>query len=192
VLGANLGLIIDALGKTQRLARCIIQCSLMLFSFAGVLYARAGVMAPLQNSLVFFQNLPQADVVIELSKYTRHGESMAMWGWMPEYFVEARLRQATRRNVSNAEIDDGPFRDRFRQVYLNDLQRSAPPVFLDATGPGNFNYDDRKYSFESAFPALADYIHSHYVLASDAGGSRVYVRRDRWSASTEAVRPFKR
>jgi len=103
---------------------------------------------------------------------------------MPNYYVEARLRQATRRNVTNAEMIDSPFIDRFRKVYLDDLKRSAPPVFVDATGPENFCFTKRRYSFEFVYPELADYILSHYVLASDVGGSRVYVRRDRFAEST--------
>jgi hypothetical protein len=114
-----------------------------------------------------------------LRKYTSPDEALGMWGWMPSYYVDANLRQATRKPFG--EIAMTPYTGKLRQIYLDDLRRSLPPVFIDATGPGNFWYFDRRSSFENTFPPLAAFIRNHYVLDGEINGARLYVRSDRWT-----------
>lgn len=179
-LGAITGLVLESLERHSALKRSAILGAALLCSSGGILYARSGLPVPMQGQLVSSQAAPQGAVARALIKYARPGEALGIWGWMPQFYVETGMWQAARRADSSPEIVSATTPDAFRRHYLADLQRSTPPVFVDATGPGNYRFTDRKQSFEYTFPALSDYIHSHYILAHEVEGSRIYVRRDRY------------
>jgi hypothetical protein len=182
VLGATTGLMMVALENQRSRFRCGVLCAALICSTAGLLYERAGCQHPYVGRLALYHSNPQGAVAKELMKYARPGESLGTWGWMSNFFVEAGLRQATRNAITGTEIPDNPFRDYYRDLYLTDLQRSAPPVFVDAVGPGNFCYEDRRLAHDAIFPELAAYIRTYYTQVADLHGSRIYVRNDRLAA----------
>jgi hypothetical protein len=98
---------------------------------------------------------------------------------MNRYYVESGLRQATRDANTSGSIFFSPFHDYAREIYLGDLRKSAPPVFVDAVGPGNFYLNDRRLAHDAIFPELAAYIRENYTRVAEIGGSRIYVRNDR-------------
>lgn len=114
------------------------------------------------------------------ARYVTHpGESIAMWGWEPHHLVEADRPHATREAHSALEIFESPYRDYFRGRYLDDLQRSNPPLFVDVVGPGSFYFTDRERYAHETFPALADHISARYRLVAEIANARVYLRNDR-------------
>jgi hypothetical protein len=132
---------------------------------------------------VQYQAHPQAAVARELRKYSQAGEALGIWGFMPNFYVEAGLRQATRDAHSQAEILDSPYYDYFRERYLADLEHSVPPVFIDAMTPSNatesFVFHHGLLRFETVFPKLADYIRTRYTQVDEVQSVRIYVRNDR-------------
>ncbi len=62
--------------------------------------------------------------------------------------------------------------------YFEDLVNSLPPVFVDATGPGNFRFDRRSTGHE-IFPLLRDWVGINYRSVGEIDGVRLYVRLDR-------------
>jgi hypothetical protein len=181
-VGFMVGQTIQNLSEQNRVVRCALLSATMLCGVGGVLYARADQPGPETSRLAGGAARTQSLVARELKRYTHKGDSLAVWGWMSHFHVETGLPQAARRSVTSSEISEGPLRDYYRQIYLEDLTRSEPAVFVDATGPGNFAYNSRDYSFERIFPALTHYIHLHYVLAGEVQSCRIYVRNDRWTA----------
>lgn len=102
--------------------------------------------------------------------------TLGIWGWANHLYVETGLVQATRDAHSVWGIVDTPQRDYYRAIYLDDLRRHAPLVFVDAVGPKAFAFEHRSNAHEM-FPALADYIREHYTLVRDTGEARIYVRK---------------
>ena len=182
VLGSTTGLIMEALENQRTAFRCGVLCAALLCTTGGLLYERASYRNPYVSRLALFHSIRQGTVAKELMKYARPGESLGTWGWMTSCYVETGLRQATRNAVTGTEIPDHPYRDYFRRLYLTDLRRSDPPVFVDAVGPGNFYFEDRKFAHDAVFPELAAYIRTHYTQVADLEGSRIYVRNDRLPA----------
>jgi hypothetical protein len=117
---------------------------------------------------------PVAMVVRALSG--GHGP-LGVWGWATHLYVEAGLRQATRDPHSVWDIIATPQRDYHRAIYLEDLRRSAPAVFVDAVGPGAFCFEHRSQSAHEIFPELAEYVRDNYLLVRDVGEARIYARR---------------
>lgn len=115
----------------------------------------------------------------EVQRYVDPGETMAMWGWMPWYYAELGLTQATREPHTERQIQEWSDRSKFRRRFLADLQESHPPIFIDAVGQGNFAFDNRSTQGHETFPPLGDYISANYQMIADSDGSRVYVRNDR-------------
>jgi hypothetical protein len=99
----------------------------------------------------------------------------------------------TRFPDSILQIDGAPYRPYFQQVYLADLERSRPPVFVDAVGPGNFCYTDRTVAGYETFADLHALIERNYRQVAELEGTRVFVRADRlpqaslslWSAGAK-------
>ena len=112
---------------------------------------------------------------------TAPGETLGIWGWRSSLYVETGRPQATRQAHSEAQLVSGPWQRYFLRRYLADFQDSNPPVFVDAVGPGNFRFQDRQLGHE-IFPALREWVDTHYTYLTDLDGVRVYVRNDRLAA----------
>lgn len=110
---------------------------------------------------------------------TEPGERVAVWGWASAIHAESRRHQATRDAHVQGAIVPNPQQRYYRMGWLADFQRSDPPVFVDAVGPGAFAFGDRAAHGHESFPALADHIRRHYALVTDLVHARVYLRTDR-------------
>ncbi len=115
-----------------------------------------------------------------LRSLRRPGDELAIWGWSPRTYIEARMPQATRDTHTFWTTQEEAPNDPLRRVYLADLRARRPAFFLDATGDGAFFFHDRRRNSHENFPELAEEIRHHYLPLLDFGYSRLYVREDRW------------
>jgi hypothetical protein len=122
--------------------------------------------------------LAQSEVSREILRHASPGERLGMWGWMPLFWVETGLIQATRDGNFQRQMDPYRYRDYFRARFLHDLSRTGPPVFVDTVGAGSY-FENRAKSAHEVFPELRDYIAENYHLVQDLEGKRIYVRNDR-------------
>lgn len=122
---------------------------------------------------------PYSEAGYAVRAHTRPGDTLALWGWFPQVYVEADLPQATREAHSFWQLMPSRQRDYYRARYLADLRRNQPALFVDAVGPGAFVFNDRPTYAHEIFPELREYVSQNYVLLLDAGSARVYVRPDR-------------
>lgn len=123
--------------------------------------------------------LPDRRVTAEvkaIARYAPPGSRIAVWGWMPHYYVLTQTIMATRDAQTNPQLFPGPYRDYFRNRFMSDLRANPPSVFLDAVAPGAFGYNDPAYRHES-FLELADFVKANYELQEDVRGLRVYLAR---------------
>ncbi|HEY0863442.1 MAG TPA: hypothetical protein VGD97_05005 [Lacunisphaera sp.] len=121
---------------------------------------------------------PRSNVAILVRALAGPDDSLAIWGWASSLYVETALPQATRDAVSQWSIVPNHQRDYHRTVWLADLQRSTPAVFVDAVGPGAFAFEHRGLQAHETFPDLGEYIRATYVLVADTASVRIYARRD--------------
>jgi hypothetical protein len=189
LLGSTIGLVANAPETASSVYRSAIMSGALLCTSVGLLYGRGRVphayvdyraRAPMFAMFAPEPGDPVADLV---KRYTRTGEALAIWGIKPRCYVETALRQATRSAHSQWEIYEGPYNAYYIERYLRDLRSSAPPVFLDAVGPGNLGFPNRLAAHDILFPDLADYIRRRYTQVADLAGCRVYVRNDRLPAA---------
>jgi len=124
-------------------------------------------------------DLVRSEVSQEILQHAHRGETLGIWGWMPVFWVETGLIQASRDGQTSRQIEAHPRRDYYRARFLQDLVRSRPPVFVDAVGPENFVYEDRSRDGHETFALLDDYIEQNYHLVRELNGTRIYVRNDR-------------
>jgi hypothetical protein len=120
------------------------------------------------------------------------GQSLAVWGWMNELFIETGMWSATSDNVLGFSwvrtarpgdkdilpnyLDAAP--QYFKNLYIADLAKNRPPVFVDAVSPPGFFYVDRLlYGYET-FPPLAAFINNNYHIVTEVEGVRIYIRND--------------
>ena len=123
--------------------------------------------------------LARSEVSKEILRYGKPGQRLGIWGYMPVFWVETGLLQATRDAETSHQIEPHEYRNYYRDRFLRDLFRAQPPVFVDAVGAGNFVYQDRSEFGHETFPELRDYLANNYQLVRDVDGTRVYVRSDR-------------
>ncbi len=113
-----------------------------------------------------------------LAKGKAPGDTLSVWGWASQYYVETGLPQATRDAHTQRAIERNPAREQNRQRFLRDLRTGEPRWFVDAVGPGAFAFQDRVSQGHESVPELRSYIARHYTLVSDLENARVYRRRD--------------
>ncbi len=141
---------------------------------------RAGQSYPHMNQFTATRGaLIQSPAAREILRHATPGERLAIWGWMPTFWVETGLLQGTRDGNCYRQIEPSPDRDFYRARFLADLQRNQPRVFADAVGGDNQMYQDRAAQAHDTFSALRDYIATNYRLVGDVAGTRIYVRSDR-------------
>jgi hypothetical protein len=129
----------------------------------------------LAGYLPFRQTAPQVQTI---KKYAGPGSRIAIWGWMPHYYVQTQTIPATRDAHTLLQTVPGPYHEYFRARFLSDLRGLPPPVFVDAAAPVGFGINDRASQGIETFPALAAFVNEHYVLKDDVEGVRVFVLKD--------------
>src|SRR5438045_4079865 len=123
--------------------------------------------------------IAQSEVSREILRHGKPGEHLGIWGYMPMFWVETGLTQATRDAETSHQIEPHEYQNYYRDRFLRDLLRSQPRIFIDAVGPGSFVYQDRNELAHETFPELRDYLANNYQLLRDVDGIRIYVRNDR-------------
>jgi hypothetical protein len=105
-----------------------------------------------------------------IKNMTEPGDSIAVWGWAPKFYVFSEKFPATRFMQTLFLLDDSPKFSRAKEVYLaaliNDLERSKPRLFIDA--PDEFiwpEYPHGALGRHWAVPKVSDYIRNNYTLA---------------------------
>ncbi len=154
---------------------------LPLACVAPQICVRATTENPYLGSAAVHHELTSSPVSELVLYYARPGDSMAMWGWMPNYYVETGLRQGTREAQSERQLSRGPQQGYYLQRYYEDFLRERPAFFLDAVGLGNFGYGDRAQFAHETFPPLGNVVSKEYLLLGDIMGVRLYIRKDRTS-----------
>ena len=132
---------------------------------------------------------PEADRVLATIKaLAMPSDTMAIWGYAPEYYVESGVFSATRFSVTTSA--PGKTYDLYRSDFLSDMAKSRPALFIDATGGGLWAFDlygwvhPLEKSRYTMYPPLADYIETHYHLEAEISAPRgllpvlLFVRND--------------
>jgi hypothetical protein len=145
---------------------------------------------PARGFVSEFLKTPRSKVSEALLAHASPGEALAVWGWMNQFHAETGLWKATSDqaleylwNVKTEGVSVSSWMelvpDYFEELYLADLKRSNPPIFVDAVAPGSFIFNNRASFGYETFPALAEHINSHYSLAGEIDGLRIFLRKDR-------------
>ena len=115
-----------------------------------------------------------------IASLVRKGDSIAVWGFMPRFYVESNTKLGIRYAVSDWQILDNPLRDHFRAEYLSDFKTGNVVFFVDAVAPGSIRFTNRGTQGYEIFPKLAEYISKEYTFYGDANGIRLYLHNDRY------------
>ena len=118
----------------------------------------------------------------------RSGDTLSIWGWMPQVYVQLGLPPATRDAVSHYAVASS-LQDYYRRRYLVDLKRGRPAIFIDAVGDGGFPAYSHWTTAQKheCFPELAKFIDDNYSLFTsvqlrptiEVGAIRIYVLKER-------------
>jgi len=115
-----------------------------------------------------------ASFILERAKPT---DTLAMWGWEPNLYVETGLPQGTREAHSALEIATTPLQAFYLSRYVGDLNRRQPAWFVDAVGPGGFMYFDRALYGHEMHARLKQSIADDYEFVGEFENKRIYHRR---------------
>ena len=119
----------------------------------------------------------KGEEAMSISRYTKPGDAICLWGWAGEYLVQTGTIMAT-RDVDAVNISyPSPSREYRRRRFMADLEKTKPPVFVDAVSPSAFGLKDRASQGHESFPALGAYIQRNYDIAEYVNGIRIYVRK---------------
>ena len=117
------------------------------------------------------------DISRRLLQLVRPGHPVAIWGWMCRYFVYTGTYSATRQDNSVRAIEEH-LQPYYRSVYLEDLRKNRPEVFVDAVARGAFWFN-QSYHQHEVFPELAAWVAANYRQVDNIRGTRIYVREEK-------------
>jgi hypothetical protein len=117
----------------------------------------------------------RAPVVTAIERYAPPHTVIAIWGWMPEYYVESKTIMAPRDAVTVREVYDTPYRQYYRRRFMADLAARTPRVIVEAVGPNGGWFTDRATQGIESFPDFADLVRQRYALVDSLGGARIFV-----------------
>ncbi len=109
-----------------------------------------------------------------LRREARPGDTLTVWGWEPNLFVETGLPQGTREAHTAWEISVAPYQGYYLQRYLDDLVRREPTWFVDAIHPGAFAFKDRAIFGHQAFEGVRRLVEDRYEFVAELSGRRIY------------------
>jgi hypothetical protein len=174
LLGTWLAAVIEP-GQTAR--------NLMLFAVCLLLPPIALRLSPREDPYLDY-NLgfaaPDANhhaLTARVKAFARPGDTLGLWGWRSSLYVETGLAQATCQAHTQPLLVAGRTQAYYLRHYSEKLAQAAPPVFVDAVGPGNFHFQNRALGHE-IFPWLRQWVAEHYTYLGEWDGCRAYVRRD--------------
>jgi len=136
---------------------------------------------------------PRADharLIRKIQSLASPGDALGLWGWDFSLYVETGLRLATRQGNTCFQYFPGPWQHYYLRRYYLDLVATMPPVFVDATGPGNFFFISRATSHET-YPLLRHWLEDHYEFVGEFDCVRVYALRKLTAARPSAALPLR-
>ncbi|WP_221031052.1 hypothetical protein [Actomonas aquatica] len=116
-------------------------------------------------------------------------DRLGVWGVRPGIYRETGLTPATLSPfplAALAHADSGA--NRYLDRYFGELSFYPPEFLVDTIGPGDPFYSNRSTHGHEAYPKLAAWLETHYVLIRDVGSGRLYVRH-RQDEGRDLTRP---
>jgi hypothetical protein len=143
---------------------------------------------PLTNSYISadqsLRPLPLSGTSLEILKYIRPSEPLAVWGNGSRYHLETQLVQATRWNFTLFDPYTVSQKAFLHNEYLEDMKRSNVPVFVDS-----YAIQERACHGHEVVPKIRNWIQKKYTKVADIDQSRIYIRNDRYQSLSETNAP---
>ncbi len=116
----------------------------------------------------------ERSVSAAISRYASPNETMVVWGWQNNLYVESGLLTGSRFIPIYHPVVEGPQQAYFLDVCEHDLQVNQPAIFVDAVGlHAGHGYD--RYPV-SRYAAVQSTLNSHYRLMETVQGAKIYRR----------------
>lgn len=109
-------------------------------------------------------------------KYASRGDSMIVWGWAADLYIETGLAPGT-RDADSRPPTPSPQQPYFRKRFIKDFLKSNPRLFVDAVAPGFFGLNIKALEGHDAFPEVAAIVQENYRLVEEIQGVRIYVKK---------------
>lgn len=125
------------------------------------------------------QGGPPDPLAAAIERHLQPGERLAIWGWVPEYWIYSSTLLGTRDAVSVNQYTPyfNPYRDYYRARYVADFERIRPQGFLEA-GAESWDWGGGFQDAYTSFPELAAIVNRDYVLAASWKRFKFFMRRD--------------
>jgi hypothetical protein len=174
-----------ALRDPSRSRTLVTSAVFLVITLVPQVVTRASVPHPALGTLAKARAGSLHPVSARLQTLAQPGDTMLVWGWFPRLYIESGISQGTREAHNYREINGGPMQRFFCDRTMRDLRKNRPAFIVDAVTKGSFTYDDRAFAGMQVFPELQKYVADNYQLEEDLGGYLIYLRRDRFSESSQ-------
>ena len=112
---------------------------------------------------------------------SKKSDSLIVWGWMDYLYIQTGLYSGTKYTSIFLLVYPNSYNNYFIDQYAADMRRSKSPFFIDAVGPGHFQYENRDVQGHETVSKINDIINNDYKMLADIESNRIYVRKERWS-----------
>jgi len=123
---------------------------------------------------------PVPDHILNAARAIRQLEGrrahVAMWGWQCRLFVYTEALPGTREAHTHYQLTPSTEQSYYLRRFIEDLQRTNPSVFVDATGSEGAEFYPPTLRADQD-PKLGPLLRQYYVLRAEVEGDRIYVRK---------------
>ena len=114
-------------------------------------------------------------LVAGIEQYSTPTDRLVVWGWADRLYVKAHRAMGYRMPHSHHLLMKSKLYEFRERVFLRDMKKNQPALFVDAALPGISIMENLLKSHDS-FPQIAAYIRKNYRLIKTIRGVRFYRR----------------
>lgn len=128
-----------------------------------------------------------------INKIKKGNESIALWGWNFDYYIETQSSQAALENHTSHLFKAWSHKemiiDKISKLYLRNLISNKPIAIIDSYD-SDFTPDAKNICNLKLYPSLYNYIISNYTVAKRVEKNVIYLRNDRFNELTQKAIAF--
>ncbi|MDD5389272.1 MAG: hypothetical protein PHD37_07995 [Gallionellaceae bacterium] len=168
---------------------CIVS-ALTIFQFNGLHTKRViGIHSLYHDRPSYINRENDAAIANTIRMWINPGDRITIWGWSNKFYVLSQAAQATRITFSFPQFLKGNADIYWLNLFITDMEKNNPIVFVDAIAPNQFMYDYFKGSHFEIYPRAKRFIENNYTQISTISGVRIYIKNTRLNRHQISYQP---
>jgi hypothetical protein len=103
-------------------------------------------------------------IAAAISSHSNESERILLWGWEARVLLISRRKSASRFEIFQPVVTEGPLLHKYRSIYLSEINRNPPRFVVVDTGTAFYRPGTTNLQLLAGFPELAAILRNRYRL----------------------------